>query len=172
VAAAGNGGNTAKSYPTSYPSIMSVAAVDKSSNKATFSQWNDAVDIAAPGVGTLSINSVDTTGDNKLNYSGTSMATPYVAGVAALLFGKFVNVSTDKKPVVNNIRETMETTALHRGATGKDNQYGHGIVKAKAAYDWMLTGLCQIGEGFKSAPTVSPPACMDVFGDVTTGPSP
>jgi subtilisin family serine protease len=185
VAAAGNGGNTAKSYPASYPSIMSVAAVDKNSNKVGFSQWNDAVDIAAPGSGVLSVRSGDTTGDNNLNYSGTSMATPHVAGVAALLFSEFGNVSTDKKLVAEKIRMAIETTALDRGEPGRDDEYGHGIIKAKAAYDCLLTGPCSLGT--TRAPTVSPapsapptpapptapptpsPPCMDMFGDVDGG---
>lgn len=54
VAAAGNGGNTAYSYPASYDYVMSVAATDSNDNVASFSQKNDQVDIAAPGVGVLS----------------------------------------------------------------------------------------------------------------------
>lgn len=54
VAAAGNDGNTRKSYPASYSSVISVAAVDQNLNVASFSQRNSEVDIAAPGVGVLS----------------------------------------------------------------------------------------------------------------------
>ncbi|MDQ3286955.1 MAG: S8 family serine peptidase [Pseudomonadota bacterium] len=54
IAAAGNGGNTTLSYPASYESVMSVAATDINNTVADFSQKNAAVDIAAPGVGTLS----------------------------------------------------------------------------------------------------------------------
>ncbi|HEX6929508.1 MAG TPA: S8 family serine peptidase [Gammaproteobacteria bacterium] len=54
IAAAGNDGNTRKSYPASYASVMSVAAVDQNKAVADFSQKNDAVEIAAPGVGVKS----------------------------------------------------------------------------------------------------------------------
>jgi serine protease len=54
IAAAGNGGNTAFSYPASYSSVMSVAATDINNTHASFSQSNSAVDIAAPGVAVLS----------------------------------------------------------------------------------------------------------------------
>jgi serine protease len=54
VAAAGNAGNTAYSYPASYPSVISVAAVDINNVVADFSQKNDQVELAAPGVGVLS----------------------------------------------------------------------------------------------------------------------
>ena len=50
IAAAGNGGpNAAKSYPASYDSVISVAAVDSSANHVSFSQINDQVELAAPG---------------------------------------------------------------------------------------------------------------------------
>ncbi|WP_159653884.1 S8 family serine peptidase [Vibrio atypicus] len=54
IAAAGNDGNTAHSYPASYDAVMSVAAVDTNSDHAAFSQATDQVDIAAPGVAVLS----------------------------------------------------------------------------------------------------------------------
>ena len=51
VAAAGNGGDSSYLYPASYSSVMSVAATDINNVRASFSQYNDAIDIAAPGVG-------------------------------------------------------------------------------------------------------------------------
>ncbi|MGH8075995.1 MAG: S8 family serine peptidase [Lysobacter sp.] len=54
IAAAGNDGNNQHSYPASYPSVMSVAAVDSNNAVATFSQFTNQVEIAAPGVGVLS----------------------------------------------------------------------------------------------------------------------
>lgn len=54
IAAAGNDGNNRYSYPASYDSVMSVAAVDSTGAHASFSQYNDQVEIAAPGVGVLS----------------------------------------------------------------------------------------------------------------------
>ncbi len=54
IAAAGNSGDTSYSYPASYPSVISVAAIDANKQVASFSQKNDQVDVAAPGVGVLS----------------------------------------------------------------------------------------------------------------------
>jgi subtilisin family serine protease len=54
IAAAGNSGSTAYSYPASYPSVVSVAAIDASKHVTSFSQKNDQVDVAAPGAGVLS----------------------------------------------------------------------------------------------------------------------
>jgi subtilisin family serine protease len=74
VAAAGNGGNTQKSYPASYPSVISVAAVDSNKTVASFSQQNSEVDLAAPGVGVLStvpFNETNTVTVGGTTYSGT-----------------------------------------------------------------------------------------------------
>ena len=54
IAAAGNGGDTNYSYPASFSSVMSVAAVDSNKDLAHFSQRNNQVDISAPGVNILS----------------------------------------------------------------------------------------------------------------------
>jgi len=150
IAAAGNGASSAYHYPASYPSVMSVGAVDSNSNIASFSQFNDQVDIAAPGVSTKSVNSGDTTGNNVLTYSGTSMATPHVAAVAALLFAKF-STSNPKQDAMN-IRNAIQVTAQDRGTAGRDNQFGYGIVKAWNAYQCLNTGSCV---------AVAPPTCTD-----------
>ncbi len=54
VAAAGNDGNNRNSYPASYSSVLSVAAIDKDQQVASFSQYNSQVELSAPGVGVLS----------------------------------------------------------------------------------------------------------------------
>ncbi|HVF35391.1 MAG TPA: S8 family serine peptidase, partial [Candidatus Saccharimonadia bacterium] len=253
IAAAGNGGNSQLSYPASYASVMSVAAIDSNNVVASFSQFNSAVDIAAPGVAVLSTypissGSVAVTGhgsfmaaalegspggpasgalvnggrctaagawagkavlcergdiafsDKVVNVKagggvaaiiynnvpggfsgtlggvattipsvstsqadgqylvanaigaaatvdartsadansyayldGTSMATPHVSGVAALLWGA--------KPTATNteIRDAMTSTALDLGAAGRDNYYGYGAVRAYNALE-ALTG--------------------------------
>jgi len=127
IAAAGNDGNSTMSYPASYDSVVSVAAVDSSGTKASFSQYNSQVEIAAPGVG------VNSTWNNNAykSISGTSMATPHVSGVAALVWSNNLNCSN------KDIRKALNATAQDKGASGRDTSYGHGIVKAKDASDYL-----------------------------------
>jgi serine protease len=125
VAAAGNGGSTAKSYPASYSSVISVAAIDRNNNHASFSQSNDQVDLAAPGVGVLSTKS----GGRYASFQGTSMASPHVAGVAALVWSQCPGKTAQE------IRQVLESTAQDLGPLGRDNKFGHGLVRADLAYN-------------------------------------
>ncbi|WP_043762429.1 S8 family peptidase [Aeromonas taiwanensis] len=135
VAAAGNAGNTSKSYPASYNSVVSVAAVDASKQLAYFSQRNDQVELAAPGVSVLS-----TVPSGYAYYSGTSMATPHVVGVAALVWSQRLECSNDQ------LRQTLRSSAQDLGTLGRDNSYGYGLVQAKAAADRLALG-CGPGTG-------------------------
>jgi len=137
VAAAGNGGSSEYSYPASYSSLMSVAAIDSNKNKASFSQFNDQVEISGPGVAVTSTVSNPTTPPNSYaTWSGTSMATPHIAGVAGLLWMHF--------PACKNyqIRNVLAYTAMDLGTSGCDTSYGHGLVQAKAAYNLLAQGNC------------------------------
>ncbi|HET9268510.1 MAG TPA: S8 family serine peptidase, partial [Vicinamibacterales bacterium] len=70
-------------------------------------------------------------GNGYVAKDGTSMATPHVAGIAALLWS-FYPAKTNAE-----IREAMQLTALDKGTAGRDNSYGYGIVQAKVAYDYL-----------------------------------
>jgi subtilisin family serine protease len=73
-AAAGNGGSSAVSYPAGLPEVISVAAVDSSMARASFSQFNPDVEIAAPGVGVLSTVPVASVQSGSLDVGGTPFA--------------------------------------------------------------------------------------------------
>jgi len=138
IAAAGNAGDSGNHYPASYPALMSVAAVDSSKNRASFSVHNSQTEIAAPGVAVLS-----TLPDNEYAaWSGTSMACPHVAGVAALIWSHFPDCSNAQ------IRNVLIRSAWHENGTGQcDADFGAGIVKAKAAYDLLVAQGCEGASG-------------------------
>ena len=130
VSAAGNSGccNTV-GYPAKYPGSMAVGAVDVNDVIASFSSTGPEVDVTAPGVavkapvptGTCAL--CDPTGYKLLN--GTSMATPHVSGVAALLMSRGFTAA--------QAWNAMTSTARDLGAAGPDTVYGYGRVDALAA---------------------------------------
>jgi len=144
VAAAGNYGSSFKFYPASYPSVMSVAAVDSDNKKAWFSQYNDEVDIAAPGVDVLST----VPGGRYASLRGTSMASPHIAGVAALIW------SHHPSKTAQEIRHALESTAQDLGSSGRDDYYGHGLVRADLAYNFLKGTDDSNLEGFDFYPMV------------------
>ncbi len=92
VNASGNDGSNKKLYPASYPSVISVAAVNSAKKKAWFSQFNKGVDLAVPGVGIESTIK----GDGRyFKMNGTSMTSPHVAGVAVLVWSHFPNLTEE-----------------------------------------------------------------------------
>jgi len=125
VAAMGNeyeSGNPVE-YPAAYNNVLAVGAIDESGIRASFSNTGHHIDVAAPGVNILS--TYLSGGYDFLN--GTSMATPHVSGLAALL--KACNRRLSNTQIYNIIRQT----AREVGGTPFNEEYGHGIVDADAA---------------------------------------
>jgi len=104
VAAAGNNSSNVKIYPAALPNVIAVGALADQSSKAYFSNYGDWVDIVAPGTWLLS-----TVPGNKYDYkSGTSMASPVVAGVAALIKAK----SRVEKLSVDEVKDLLVSSAF------------------------------------------------------------
>ncbi len=124
VAAAGNDGNATLNYPAAYAEVVSVAATDARDVRATFSNANSDVEIAAPGVNILS-----TYMDGGYRaLSGTSMATPHVSGVAAIIRTRNPTFSAAQA------RAKLDASVDDKGPAGRDTQYGFGRVNlVKAA---------------------------------------
>jgi len=141
VAAAGNSGNNVRSYPASYGAIMSVASVTSTLSRSSFSQFNEQVEIAAPGSGVKST----LPGNRFATWDGTSMATPHVAGVAGLLWMHFPECKNYQ------IRNVLNKSARDLGSSGCEQKTGHGLVQAKDAYNLLLEGDCGGNIGPKDA---------------------
>jgi thermitase len=124
VAAAGNSGDTTPMYPAYYTNCIAAAATDANDAIAYFSNYGDWVDVAAPGVSIYS-----TLKNNSYGYmSGTSMASPYVAGLAALVFTTVSDVNGDGR-LNDEVRSQIETTCDDIGVSG----IGHGRINAAQA---------------------------------------
>lgn len=121
VAAAGNSGSSSRTYPAYYSNVIAVAATDVNDKKASWSSFGKWVDVAAPGVDIYSTfpNHTNTIGKNNYGYgSGTSMATPHVAGLSALVWAtSYAGNNAD-------VRRQIEATADKIAGTGKYWIYG------------------------------------------------
>jgi hypothetical protein len=124
VGAAGNDGTPGVLYPARYSSAIAVGATSSSDAIASFSNTGPELDVVAPGVGILST----VLGSGYQSWSGTSMATPHVAGVVGLMMSAGI---TDPA----TIRTKLINTATDLGAGGFDNTYGYGRVNAHLAVD-------------------------------------
>jgi hypothetical protein len=111
-----------------YPAVISVAAVNSSGKHATFSQRNDQVDLAAPGVPIQNVKANQSNASSLKSLSGTSMATPHVTGIAILFKQAFPSKCWIQ------IRNAMESEAQDKGTSGRDNSYGHGLLKGLSAW--------------------------------------
>jgi thermitase len=138
VAAAGNGGNTAVVFPAAFPGVMAVGATDPTNARAPFSTFGPQLSVVAPGVDIYS--TVPTSGpiSSPTGFgfeSGTSMAAPHVAGVAALV--RAVNPTFSVSQVRSKIEQTA--TRLPSGGMGFNPQFGWGLVNAAAAVGGTVT---------------------------------
>ena len=151
VAAAGNSGNIAGKgdniiYPAKYASVIAVGATDANNKRASFSSTGSDLEIMAPGLSVLSTWNDSTSylnpqpiclgSDCWYKYgSGTSMASPHVAGAAALVIsdGMVITDTNGNCRLNDEIRAKLNATATNLGVIGKDPQYGNGLVNVVAA---------------------------------------
>lgn len=155
IAASGNNGQNGVLYPAAYNAyVIAVGATQYDKTRAPYSNYGSSLDVMAPGGNTNVDQNGDGYGDGVLQqtfklsgstvqwgyyfYQGTSMATPHVSGVAALLYSNGVTTP-------DGIRNTLQSTAIDLGATGWDIYYGYGLINA---YNALLYN-----------PGNSPPTC-------------
>lgn len=150
VAASGNDGASQVSYPAAYDDyVIAVGATRYDRTLASYSNYGQSIDIVAPG-GDLS---KDQNGDgyadgilqNTFNpttkktnsfgywfFQGTSMASPHVAGAAALV------ISHGNATAPDSVRTVLQSSADDLGDAGWDSMYGFGFVNAQAALAWII----------------------------------
>ncbi len=136
VAAAGNSNGSSPFYPAAYNEVIGVAAVSSSDQKASFSNYGTWIDVAAPG---SQMKSPIATSNTAYAYkSGTSMATPVVAGLCALL--KSYNPSLSPDAIMNAIYQSAESIdAQNPSYIGK---LGHGRINAYEAMKKVTPNGC------------------------------
>lgn len=117
VAAAGNSGANGAITPANCNNVIGVAASDINDARASFSNFGTGVDVAAPGVNILSTDYVG----GYTSFNGTSMASPHVAGQAALVWTSPYN--TGNQAVVNRIFQTTNINALAGSTFGRIDVY-------------------------------------------------
>jgi len=132
MVASGNDYASAVSCPAAFDEAIAVGSTTSSDTRSSFSNQGDRLDIAAPGSSILNTVIVGTGRYSKYNYNydyknGTSMATPHVAGLAALIWSNAPCLSN------NQVRAIIENTADVLGATGWDPEFGHGRINAANA---------------------------------------
>jgi subtilisin family serine protease len=141
VVAAGNNSEDALNfYPAALPNVITVAASDPYDNLASFSNYGSKIDVAAPGVDILSLQAAGTAlgavvSPGYMRLSGTSMATPHVSGLAALILSQNATYSNE------DVRQVLRVSATDVGPPGYDLSFGYGRINAQAAL--AVTGVLE-----------------------------
>jgi subtilisin family serine protease len=128
-AASGNGGGTI-SYPARSPSVNAVGAIDRNGARASFSQYGTGLDFVAPGAQIVTTDRTGPAGYSSSDYrsaTGTSFASPYAAGVAALV------LSVNPALSASEVEAILQAGCEDLGQGGYDTVYGHGLVNAYTA---------------------------------------
>lgn len=133
-------------FPAAYDGVLAVGAVGRDGEHAELSVTGEAVAIAAPGVDIYSTS----TNNNYSKGSGTSAATAIVAGAAALVRSKYPELSA--REVVHR----LTATATDKGAPGRDEQYGYGVLNLVAALTADVPPLSASAAPQATSPAATP----------------
>ncbi|MDZ8056172.1 MAG: S8 family peptidase [Aulosira sp. ZfuVER01] len=145
VAAAGNENANGASYPARYPHVIGVSAFGPDGEKAPYSNFGAGVDISAPGgseAGKILQETINEKGEGVfLGFQGTSMASPHVAGVAALIKAKGVTDPDEVLQVLKQSSRVIQDDGL--------NYYGAGQLNAEAAVKLATEGQISFSDFFR-----------------------
>ncbi|HAG80719.1 MAG TPA: peptidase S8, partial [Cyanobacteria bacterium UBA12227] len=146
IAAAGNANQNSASYPARYPNVIGVSALDSAGVKAPYSNFGAGVDISAPGgseAGKILQETINPqTGTSTFaGYQGTSMASPHVAGVAALVKASGISDPDEVFSVLQQSSRRIEDDPL--------NHFGAGQLDASAAVKLATKGSITFRDFFR-----------------------
>lgn len=125
IAASGNDNTNRPSYPAYYPEVFAVSASDSSNQRASFSNYGEYIDVAAPGVNIPSTYLKH----QYVSLSGTSMASPHVSALAALIRATNPNLRNTE------VMDIMRKTAQDIGEPGTDLDFGYGLINVPKAVE-------------------------------------
>jgi len=170
VGAAGNNGRQEDFYPAAFPNVVSVSATQVNDEFAHWSSYGPKVDVSAPGASVQTTNCTvctygghDTWGDHTY-ISGTSFATPNVAGVIALIRARYPSYTPAQ--VVSRLTSTVDDL----GYAGYDIRYGRGRVNALRALGGSAgSTTAAAGDAFETNNSITAPRPISL--GATTRPS-
>lgn len=158
-ACAGNNGSGTLGYPASVSTVNAIAAIAPSGVKASFSQYGTGLDLSAPGQAIIMADRTGPEGWVAGDYvqgNGTSFASPYAAGVAALV------LSLNPSMTAEQVEQRLYRTATDLGDAGYDILYGYGMVNA---YQALIGGTDSDDHGIADACDACTDSDNDGFGD-------
>ncbi|NEO58784.1 MAG: peptidase S8 [Okeania sp. SIO3B5] len=151
IAAAGNSGQNSASYPARYPHVIGVSATDPTGEKAPYSNFGAGVDISAPGGSTSGKNETGGILQETINpengksvfasFQGTSMASPHVAGVAALIKSSGIEDPEEIANILKKSARVIKEDPL--------NHFGAGQLDASAAVKLAIKGQITFRDFFR-----------------------
>jgi len=144
VASSGNDYSAVIKYPAAYETVIAVGSINQTDQRWGSSNWGSNLELVAPGVGILS----SYPSNSYATLTGTSMAAPHVAGVAALIWSKYPSLTNSE------VRDILTHTADDLGTEGVDQYYGYGKVNALNATDLHTFDTNQSQNPYPSIPGI------------------
>ncbi len=131
-ACTGNDNASAVAYPSSLPDVLAIGSVSPSGTRSSFSNYGTGIFGSAAGQSVYTTDRTGAAGYVASDYGffqGTSFATPYAAGIGALVLSKNPGLSAA------DVESALSSGAVNLGPAGYDTEFGHGFLNARNALD-------------------------------------